>query len=231
MSNNCPDSLAILEQAKSERSDIQVSADSTGVELRLRQPPLEFRHSFIDGPLARRARQREQAILRACNNKQRSILSVLDLTAGWGIDALGLACHGQRVHLLEHNPLIYAVIAHALACAAASPQHASLADRLSVERANAAEYLQRMPCRDFDCIYLDPMFPANRSGAKPAKEMQILQALTANLEIEPSFELALERAGKRVVVKRPLKAPRLTPAKPDLVKREKSIRFDVYLTA
>jgi hypothetical protein len=34
-----------------------------------------------------------------------------------------------------------------------------------------------------------------------------------------------------VVVKRPAKADRLTALKPDIVYREKTIRFDVYLTA
>jgi hypothetical protein len=76
------------------------------------------------------------------------------------------------------------------------------------------------------------MFPAHKSSAKPAKEMQILQALTENRNIEACFELALARARKRVVVKRAAKAaPLLEQHKPDLVHRAKTIRFDVYLTA
>ena len=75
------------------------------------------------------------------------------------------------------------------------------------------------------------MFPAHKSGAKPAKEMQILQALTDNSNIEACFELALARARKRVVVKRSAKAAPLGQHKPDLVQRAKTIRFDVYLTA
>ena len=63
------------------------------------------------------------------------------------------------------------------------------------------------------------------------KEMQILQALTVNADIDSSFELALGKARKRVVVKRPAKAARLGNLKPDLVYREKTIRLDVYLTA
>jgi 16S rRNA (guanine1516-N2)-methyltransferase len=74
------------------------------------------------------------------------------------------------------------------------------------------------------------MFPRHKSGAKPAKDMQILQALTANVEIDSCFERALQKARRRVVVKRPAKAASLARLKPDLVYREKTIRFDVYLT-
>ncbi|MCP4283565.1 MAG: class I SAM-dependent methyltransferase, partial [Gammaproteobacteria bacterium] len=74
------------------------------------------------------------------------------------------------------------------------------------------------------------MFPTHKSSAKPAKEMQVLQALTDNVEIESCFDLALQKAHKRVVVKRPAKAATLTALKPDIVYREKTIRFDVYLT-
>ncbi len=66
---------------------------------------------------------------------------------------------------------------------------------------------------------------------QPGKEMQILQALTDNRDIETCFELALQKARKRVVVKRPARAAPISGTKPDLVYREKTIRFDVYLTA
>ena len=49
-------------------------------------------------------------------------------------------------------------------------------------------------------------FPAHKSTAKPAKEMQILQALTDNTDIESCFALALSKARKRVVVKRAARA-------------------------
>ena len=59
--------------------------------------------------------------------------------------------------------------------------------------------------------------------------MQILQYLTSNVAIDQCFEIALQTATNRVVVKRPAKAPALTTLTPDLVYREKTIRFDVYL--
>ena len=219
-------------QAQARLCDlIEVSANDTGVTIRHSALGLGFHHSLISGPMARRAAQSRQAILKACNNKSRSIRRVLDLTAGWGGDGLTLACHGLPVSWLEQNPLVRAVIDYSLSRLAAESVNTSVAELLHLESGDALEFLQALPDRhDFDCIILDPMFPSHKSTAKPAKDLQILQAITENRDIDAIFELALKTAHKRVVVKRPLKAKCLSEAEPDICYREKSIRFDVYLT-
>ena len=218
--------------AQSSPVELSLEADARGIGIQLVNPRLTWYHSFVTGALARRARQSDQALLRACNNKQRNIANVLDLTAGWGADSLTLAWHGQRVRLLEQNSLLAGILEYSLACLAASDDGRECAASMSIECVNATEYLQARDSGErFDCIYLDPMFPPHKSSARPAKEMQILQALTGNSDIEQCFELALARAARRVVVKRPAKAPGLHESKPDIVYREKSVRFDVYLTA
>ena len=207
----------------------QLNCNSEGVEVLLLDPKLKYQHSFLSGALAQRALQPGQAIVKACNNKQRNILQVLDLTGGWGVDGFTLACHGQCVTLLEHNPVVFAIVDYALARYASVHGYESVS--IEMIKANASDYLRATKAHgEYDCIYLDPMFPAHKSSAKPAKEMQILQALTDNLDIEDCFEMALQIAHRRVVVKRPLKAPTLGEQKPDVVYREKTIRFDVYLT-
>jgi 16S rRNA (guanine1516-N2)-methyltransferase len=212
--------------------ELIVEADDSGVDINLVDAQLRFHHSLISGPLARRARQPGQAIVRACSNKQRSIAKILDLTAGWGADSLALAHHGKQVTMLEQNRLVYAIVAHALERLAATASGGPIAERMAIENTSALAYLRGLgDNHDIDCIYLDPMFPGHRSGAKPSKDMQILQALTGNLEIESCFRLALGKARKRVVVKRPAKAACLDATRPDLQYREKTIRFDVYLTA
>jgi len=217
--------------ARSSADDLRIDVQARGVRIELTELQLHFVHSFVSGPIAQRAAQSAQLLLKACNNKQRSLHRILDLTAGWGVDALILARHGQQVTLLEQHRLLHAIIAHALAELASTPAGASVAQRLSLEHTNSRHYLQNLDdAREFDCIYLDPMFAAHKSGAKPAKEMQILQALTGNQDIESCFALALAKARRRVVVKRAAKAPPLAGSKPDLVQRAKTIRFDIYLT-
>jgi 16S rRNA (guanine1516-N2)-methyltransferase len=217
---------------RSSADDLLVHVDETGVEIEMPALGLRFHHSFISGPIARRAAQSTQLLLKACNNKQRSIDKILDVTAGWGVDSYILARHGQQVTMLERNPLVFAIVDYSLKLLDADAVSNSAAGRMKIENSDANRYLNSLANnREYDCIYLDPMFRAHKSGAKPAKEMQILQAITSNLDIEDCFETALLKAGKRVVVKRAAKAPPLSQLKPDLVHRAKSIRFDIYLTA
>ena len=226
-----PATAEILQRlARSPELDLRLEPDQLGVGIELVDAGLGFHHSFVTGTVARRARQPGQLLLKACNNRQRSIKSVLDLTAGWGVDAYLLARHGHSVTMLEQSELVSAIVAWSLQRLAEDANEGEYAQRLVIEHADALGYLERLGGRDFDCIYLDPMFAAHKSGAKPAKEMQILQALTGNADIEACFELALRRARNRVVVKRAAKAPALTGLKPDLTQRAKTIRFDVYLT-
>ena len=226
------DALAnLLARARTQAGKLSILPNENGVEIRLLEAQLGFQHSFVSGALPVRARQSTQALLKACSNKQRNIKTVLDLTAGWGIDSFTLAWHGQQVTLLEQNELIHAIVTYSLNRLAAEHHGAAVAERISIENTNANSYLQSLGANhEYDCIYLDPMFPRHKSSAKPAKDMQILQALTANVEIDSCFELALQTARRRVVVKRPAKAAQLSSLKPDLVYREKTIRFDVYLT-
>ena len=210
---------------------LRICADELGVDIDLADRQLRFHHSFISGPFSRRAGQPDQLLLKACNNRQRGIHSVLDLTAGWGVDSYILARHGHEVTLLERNELLRSILDWSLQRLAADPAKAEIARRMQLESGDALGYLQAMDAPAFDCIYLDPMFPLHKSGAKPAKEMQILQALTDNRDIEACLELALARTRKRVVVKRAAKASTLTEREPDLVQRGRSIRFDIYLTA
>ncbi len=208
------------------------AATEEGVEINYAAHNIRFKHSFLSGPYARRAGQSRQALLRACNNKQRNIDTLLDLTGGWGIDSLSLATHGQQVTLLEQNRLVFAIVAYSLSCLEATLAGGSLSGRITLHRVNARDYLQCLGSdQGFDCIYLDPMFPSHKSTAKPAKALQVLQALTENRDIDACFELALQTARKRVVVKRPARAAKLGDLEPDLVYREKTIRFDIYLTS
>lgn len=209
-----------------------IDADDDGVNLRVAAPRLAFRHSFVGGPIARRARQPNQALLRACRDRKHSTATVLDLTAGWGIDALVLATHGFRVELVERHALLHAIVACAIERLAEDPERAAVAARMRCRHADCRDFLDSSARgRRFDCIYLDPMFPPHKSSARPGKEMQLLQLLTDNAGIETCFERALARARNRVIVKRPARAPALASREADIVYRDKTVRFDVYLTS
>jgi 16S rRNA (guanine1516-N2)-methyltransferase len=188
-----------------------------------------YSHSFTNPALIRRALQKNQALLKACNNKNKQIESVWDLTAGWGKDSFILASQGQKVSMVEQNQLLASCLNYLLYIMQKEQVGKSL-QKMEIYHQNSLEFLIHHRQLAADCLYLDPMFPAHKSSAKPSSDLQLLQLLTENQDIEALFENALEVARHRVVVKRPLHAPTLNSIKPDIVYKEKTIRFDVYLT-
>jgi 16S rRNA (guanine1516-N2)-methyltransferase len=197
------------------------------LETRLHGQKTRLRHGFLEPALLRRAGQKNQGLLKACRNKRGSIAGVFDLTAGWGRDSFLLAASGLRVTLIEQQPLIAHCVRFLLRIAREDDEQ-SPCHRMELVPGNSLDWLTRSG-RQADCLYLDPMFPRHKSGARPGKELQMLQGLTQNTDIEPLFEQALQSARQRVVVKRPLHAPPLLQREPRLRYREKTIRFDVYL--
>ncbi len=214
-------------------SNFDFSIVDDGVNIKWHDSPdtLEFRHSYSEARFLKRMRQPGQALLKACNNRQHSIKKLLDLTGGWGVDSFILAHHGLSVTTLEQNELVFNISAHSLNYARSISSTSAAAKRIELIHTSSVDFLLGLDdATSFDCIYLDPMFPDHKSTAKPARDMQILQHLTDNQDIELCFELALEKAGNRVVVKRPAKSGPISDLAPDLVYKQKTIRFDVYLT-
>ena len=215
-------------------ADIKISGLNDGVRIEWSDgcSTLNYTHSFNHPSFYRRINATGQAIIKACSNKQRSIRSVLDLTGGWGVDSFILAHHGKQVTMLEQSDIVHSVTVQSLEKALRNSNLKNAISYIKSININSLDYLYAIDDNiSFDCIYLDPMFPTHKSTAKPGKDMQLLQKLTENLDIEACFELALTKATNRVVVKRPLKSAPMTTRQPDLVYKEKTVRFDVYLTA
>ncbi len=161
--------------------------------------------------------------------------SVLDLTAGWGADALHIALSGRRVVSVERNPIVYQLLVQARdeMCDSA------LAERLTfvhLDAAGASFRQDLIRCLEsdanFELVYLDPMFAGKSlKRAKTKKPMRLMQRLTdapSDSNEACLFENALAIAQKRVVVKRGLKAPYITQMKPQGSIRSKLLRFDLY---
>lgn len=190
------------------------------------------------GPdLARRiAMGRRQPLARALGLHQRKPgvdppLRVLDATAGLGRDGYTLAALGAVVTLAERHADTCALLADAHRRALAVPSHAAAAACIEVIQADAKSL-----CADpanaarWDAIYLDPMYPDDGKAALPSKEMQLLRELTggdadADALLAPARACAL----RRVVVKRPSKAPWLAGCRPTMAIEGTQLRFDVYV--
>jgi len=155
---------------------------------------------------------------RACGLDGKKTPSLLDATAGFGLDGLALARKGAEVCLVEREPLLWALIRDLIRRLQAPHTELMLGD--------SAQLLERK-CR-FDVIYFDPMFPERRKSALPGKRMQYLAALLGEPRAfdQSLIPLAQSRARSRVVLKRRLKDP--VALAPDWTLRGRSIRYDVY---
>ncbi len=219
-----------------------------GLELVITEPDSSqaiIRVDFTDTRASRRRKeQKKEMVVRAVGWKPGISLHLVDATAGLGRDSFVLAAAGCMVSAYEQNPVTAALLADGLERAQSHPETTTIADRISLKTSDALPRLLQMSRaatrsesakknrrdRQPDVIYLDPMFPRRQKSALVKKELQLLQLLNQQpVSATPLLEAALGAARKRVVVKRPGKAPPLTDRPPSHQIMGKTIRFDVYM--
>ena len=190
---------------------------------------------FISGELAHRQLYgggRGQSIAKAIGLKQgKAPPSVIDATAGLAKDAFVLATLGCPIILLERSTVIVELINDALTRAKEDNNFSTILNTgFNLIHKSSIEYLKNLISLP-DVIYLDPMYPQRKKSASVKKSMQILQKLLNKDEDSSDLlELALLKAKKRVVVKRPKGAAILSRIKPSYEVSSKNTRYDIYLT-
>ncbi|MEG3640909.1 class I SAM-dependent methyltransferase [Magnetococcus sp. PR-3] len=173
---------------------------------------------------------RGQPLARAVGIKGSNLPSVLDATAGLGGDGWLMARMGCEVILAERVALMALLLSDGLQQAKRDPERHDVAQRLTLHTNDARQVMQTLP-DPVEVIYLDPMFPHEGKGSLPRKAMVALRQLAGDDQDLPElFDQAMATAQRRVVLKRPLKAPLLTQAKPNFQLKGRSTRFDVYTT-
>ncbi len=175
-----------------------------------------------------------QPLAKAIGLKAGKIPSILDATAGMGGDAFVFATLGCQVTMIERSPVIAALLQDALDRGLQTAEMEVLASiqNLSLINIDSTDFLStEQPV--VDVIYMDPMYPEKKKKAAPKKEMVALQNLVGpDLDSEKLLEVALQVAKKRVVVKRPAKAPIIELAnkrEPTMCIKSPNTRYDVYV--
>ncbi|MCW5199484.1 class I SAM-dependent methyltransferase [Desulfobulbus sp. F1] len=191
------------------------------------------RVDFTAGAAAfRRKQQGKELLLRAVGCKIGRPLAVIDATGGLGRDSFLLAAAGCTVQIFERQPILAALLADGLERARQCRETAQIAERIQLIVGDAVSALHEMEERGQHAavIYLDPMFPERRKSALVKKEAQMLQLLaSAEAADEAQLLAAALAVGKRVVVKRPVKAACIAGPAPCHAVIGKTVRFDVYL--
>lgn len=168
----------------------------------------------------------KQEILKAIginNNKK-----ILDTTAGLCKDSFIFATYGLKVVALEQNPLIYNITKNGLEFAINNPNTQDIVKNIKLINTNSIDFLKNNEC-DFDCIYLDPMFPKKTKSSLCKKEMQLFHNLAFYGDNEELFNLSMLKTKNRVVVKRMINNEYIVNKKPSYQIFGKTIRYDVYL--
>lgn len=226
--------------ASEDVSEWQLVYTTEGLALRLSNEPSwgDIMVDFNSAALNYRKQHgggRNEALAKAIGIKGKDALSVIDCTAGMGNDSFVMASVGAHVTMLERSPVIAALLADALKRIDDIPE---LSERLSLVKTDATDYLVNRGSKNdtkspADVIYLDPMFPHKKKSALVKKEMRAFQQLLgADMDSARLLEVALNYAGKRVVVKRPSYAEPIQLAsgrKPNTAIESKKHRFDVYI--
>lgn len=163
--------------------------------------------------------------------------TVFDATAGFGEDTWLLAAAGCEVIACERHPVLFALLRDALGRAAA--QCPDIVKRITPVHADSLTRLAGgWPEGPPQVVCLDPMFPAARKAAQ-GKAMRLARLLTRDDaagdateadEDAALLDAALRSGAKRIVVKRPAKAPPIAAdaVKPVAAHTGRGVRFDVY---
>jgi 16S rRNA (guanine1516-N2)-methyltransferase len=173
----------------------------------------------------------KQLIAKAVGIKSGFRPTVLDATAGFGVDAFVLASLGCEVVMLERSLVISALLQDGLDRFRKEISVKNI--KISLHISQSIDYLSKIFCGKIqkpDVIYFDPMYPKRQKSALGKKTMRILHELVGDDEDAAEvFALALKCAKKRVIVKRPSYAPGLGIIQPDLkFSAGGSCRYDVY---
>ena len=196
---------------------------------------VDFQHPRIQHRLA--TSTRSEGLLKAVGlDKNSSQFSVLDATAGMGVDAYMLAASGCRVLMLEKSGIMAALLHDGLKRGRNSGDTRLCQElqNLTLKRVDSNDYLELIKAgqeETVDVITLDPMFPPRQKSAKVKKTMALMQEfLPPNEDIESLLGKACECAAKRVVLKRPGKMSKQPDPKPDFQIPGRACHFQVFLT-
>ena len=180
-------------------------------------------------------RLRGELLVKAAHVKDVAEPRAFDATAGLGEDSFLLASAGFEVTLCEANPVIAALLEDALGRAADDERLAAAAGRMHLIQGDSIQELARIAQTgevSLDVVYLDPMFPARQKSAAVKKKFQLLHHLESPCANEEDLmRAALSVRPRKVVVKRPPKAPVLAGIKPSHVVEGKAVRYDCIVPA
>lgn len=204
--------------------DLVLAVTAGGVELRIpgtNTAPIRADPARLGG-----TRRGRDDLVRAVVPSAERPWHVVDATAGVGVDGFQLAAAGAHVTMIERSDVLFVLVRDAWNRALEDPSLRVAAQRVQVLQGDARDVIPTLPAPDV--VYLDPMYPDLGKSAAKSKEMRLLRELVGgDPDAVDLLSVAQSRAQRRVVVKRPAKAPPLG-GPPSGAIGGRSVRFDLY---
>ena len=155
--------------------------------------------------------------------------SCLDLTAGFGKDALEISkiVNCKSMILVEKEGWVFELLVDGIKNTSCS-RAGNLLKKFKAFNMDSLEFLESKN-ETFDLVYIDPMFlGVQKSKAK--KHMQALRDLSIAVIQKELLKKSLEFANYRVIVKRHKNMEYLEGIVPDRSVKGKVVRYDIYNT-
>lgn len=159
--------------------------------------------------------------------KKHGYKTVLDATAGMGVDSMIFASLGLDVVAFEKSEAIYLLLKDGLNRAGNDESLAGISGRVDLKFGDSLNHTG-----EIDVVYIDFMFSKAGKKAKSKKNMEIFKKITTiptDIGVSESFSQYLGFKFKRLVFKRPLKAEVLRLGNFSHSVVGKAIRYDIYL--
>lgn len=159
--------------------------------------------------------------------KKHNYKTLLDATAGMGVDCMIFAALGLKVQAYEKSEAIYLLLRDGLDRARNDDRLSEIINRVNLNFGNSLNHKGEV-----DVLYLDFMFNKADKKAKSKKDMEAFKKITnipSDEELLEEFKSYIGFKFKRLVFKRPLKAEVLKVGHFSHSVEGKAIRYDIYL--
>lgn len=167
--------------------------------------------------------QSESLIKKAIGFSEKKQQTILDTTGGLGHDAFIIALLGEKVTLIEKNIGLCILIEEAMDSLPSTSYFSEAISRITIINADSREFIHM--AKEFDVIFVDPMFNSNKK-LKRTQQMEFLDNYLEEYD-DPSLDF-YETKFQRMVVKKELRSLCGIKAEPAISLKGSSVRYDVY---
>ena len=192
--------------------------------------PREILHvDFLKGAIGwRMKRVQHESNIKKALGKNLSQLEIFDATGGFLSDSIIFLSLGHKVMAVEQSKIIFSLVNDAILRA---EQHFPVLKNLKFINDNSIEVYKREN-REFDVIYLDPMYPEIKKNNKKTRNIEGIKKIlklenlwNKNDQIIDAF---FKSSYKKIILKRPLKSKK-NYSNINYQVIGKTTRFDIYI--